>query len=678
MISSMTRFEIVGPRELLWDTLDAIQDAGVCHLEPASLAVEGTAVRLERATLAGADLAHKSTCDELNPQLEQVLAAFPSSIFSEEEEIGATGASLARRSRDEIATLARSRVAQWKRLQARIANLEEDRALLEKYRTILGVLQSVRVHSTSVVIPVVLADDAELKAKVLAELRKLCEGGRHGLEVSERRYAGSCFMALAVPAEIESQAREYIWENKIPEAVFPREYADLPPLKVLDKIERRLEEIPGEQANAEDEVASFLRDFGAEVVALAYLFADTAARFEAYQKAALSKYVFHLQGWVPEGSTIADLKRRLAKVDDDGVQFQVLPTDPHHDAPPTRLENPGPIAPFQTLLGIFPPPTYGSIDPSLVMFFTFPIFFGWMVGDVGYGGLLLLLCIGLSRSVGARIPAVKDVAYALGLAALSSIFFGVLFGEYFGHFGGYVASKMHWIHMHGDDPWHQHLHLWIGRTDEYLPKYLALSVLIGVLHMTLSLGFGIYTAAQHMKHGEEHAAEHLMEKVAMLVGLYGFVLLALGGVVDSLAFLGASLVANPTNLVYAGALMVVVSIGMLIYALPGMQKVTAPIEGVAILSNTISYARLMAVGAAGVVLANMANDIGRQAEGAGYAWGALYILAAVVIHLCVFVVAIFDPLIQALRLHYVEFFSKFYQSNGVIYTPFARKGGSSL
>jgi len=122
--------------------------------------------------------------------------------------------------------------------------------------------------------------------------------------------------------------------------------------------------------------------------------------------------------------------------------------------------------------------------------------------------------------------------------------------------------------------------------------------------------------------------------------------------------------------------MVVGGMVLLAYALPGLQKVTAPIEAVAIVSNTISYARLMAVGAAGVVLADMANRIGQLAAGQSTPMAVLFILLCVLVHAAAFVLIIFDPLLQGLRLHFVEFFSKFYEPNGVEYTPFARKGGS--
>ncbi len=665
MISSMTRFEIVGPRDLLWETLEVLQDTGLCHLEPSPLEVEGTPTRLERAELGADESAYRAKADELSGQLEKVLEKLPAEAFADRDDLAALCASLAGRSPEDLQKLAASRLAQWGRLEERLQNLHDDKSLLDRYLRILDGLAALHVHSNSVVIPLLLGTDGEERKKIVSEITALAKDGR--VEHVERSLGGGTVMvALAVPAKAEDAVREYVWEHRIPEAVFPREYAELPTVRIRDKLESRRAEIPLEIADAEADVAAFVESSGSELIALGWTLSDTAARFHASQKAALSRFAFQLTGWIPEDGIDA-VKEELAKLGDDAVEFQKVPYDHHHETPPSRLANAQVFAPAQSLLGIFPPPRYGSIDPSMVMMITFPFFFGWMVGDAGYGGVLFLLTLWARMKWGAKNPVIKDVTTVFLLAATSAMIFGVLFGEYFGHFGAWLKT--------GD--WHGHIHLWMGRTQEYLPKYLGYSVAIGMLHMTLSLLFGIYTGIQHMEHGDEHAFNHVLEKTAMLLCLIGFFLLSVGGMVADLRFVGEKFASNPESLMTLGGLLIVAGVAVLVYALPGSQKVLAPIEGVTILSNTISYARLMAVGAAGVVIAGIANDFGRQAEGQNLLVGALIVLCAIFLHVFAFVLCIFDPLIQGLRLHYVEFFSKFYEATGVPYAPLARKGGQT-
>jgi V/A-type H+-transporting ATPase subunit I len=90
----------------------------------------------------------------------------------------------------------------------------------------------------------------------------------------------------------------------------------------------------------------------------------------------------------------------------------------------------------------------------------------------------------------------------------------------------------------------------------------------------------------------------------------------------------------------------------------------APFELVRHLGNIISYARLMAVGLASVLLAYVANSLAGQA---GSVW--VGITAAVLLHAFNIVLGVFAPTVHALRLHYVEFFSKFFESGGRPYRP---------
>jgi V/A-type H+-transporting ATPase subunit I len=97
-----------------------------------------------------------------------------------------------------------------------------------------------------------------------------------------------------------------------------------------------------------------------------------------------------------------------------------------------------------------------------------------------------------------------------------------------------------------------------------------------------------------------------------------------------------------------------------------LEGLVAPIELLSTLGHVLSYARIMAIGTASVMLAIVAN---RLAGALGsVVVGALF---GLLFHLVNFALGLFGPTIHALRLHYVEFFGTFYSPGGTRYRPLA-------
>jgi len=95
--------------------------------------------------------------------------------------------------------------------------------------------------------------------------------------------------------------------------------------------------------------------------------------------------------------------------------------------------------------------------------------------------------------------------------------------------------------------------------------------------------------------------------------------------------------------------------------------VMGPLELVGTFGNVLSYLRLAAVGLASTYLAMVANEL----TVVGPIW--LGVFVGVFFHTLNLALASFSPMIQALRLHYVEFFSKFYEGGGRPFRPFGAR-----
>ena len=98
-------------------------------------------------------------------------------------------------------------------------------------------------------------------------------------------------------------------------------------------------------------------------------------------------------------------------------------------------------------------PKYSSYDPTPLIGLFFPVFFGMILGDIGYGAILLLIALFLAKRYPPQHLA-SDLGKVLGVAALYTILFGLLYGELFGDLGE------HWLGLHP---------LWFDRGKAILP-----------------------------------------------------------------------------------------------------------------------------------------------------------------------------------------------------------------
>jgi V/A-type H+/Na+-transporting ATPase subunit I len=290
------------------------------------------------------------------------------------------------------------------------------------------------------------------------------------------------------------------------------------------------------------------------------------------------------------------------------------------------LSNPRLLRPFETLIRLMPLPHYGTIDPTPFVAVFFPAFFGLMLGDIGYGAVLAALGLLLhARSKPGTV--LRNVSEIIGPCALFSIIAGFLYGELFGDLG------TRWLGLRP---------IAFSREEALIP-FLLLAVALGAVHILLGLGLGV--ASNIRRHPRAAAGRGVSALMIVLI------ILALLAAVDVL----------PKGFFTPAVVALLVAFPVLIV----LEGVVAPIELLSTIGNILSYARIMALGVASVMLAVVAN---RMVGAIGSV--AVGIMFALLFHLVNFAIALFSPTIHALRLHYVEFFGKFYSPGGVRYEPF--------
>jgi V/A-type H+-transporting ATPase subunit I len=514
-------------------------------------------------------------------------------------------------------------------LKSRATGLEEERALILKYQGFFSAFRPLLENEArwkNATIYHVLLKRGELDA--IPRLRtSLTSVIGDAFELYSRELpSGETALLVVVSATAAGRVERLLAEARVQEIPVPAAYGGQSLAEAIPRMLARLGELPQELEGIRREREQLARAHGAELRRAENAIAHRLQALNALPLSGVTAHAFVLEGWIP-GTARRSLGEKLrADVGESVVVTDVSREEWESEEAPVVLRNPRLFRPFEAVISLLPLPRYGSIDPTPFVAVFFPVFFGLIMGDIGYG--LMLAALGLllhwRSKPGTMLRSVSEI---IGPCALFSIFAGVLFGEFFGDLG------RRWF---GLGP------LVFNREEALIP-FLLLSVAIGGVHILLGLILGVVsTWRRHPRQAVGRGA------AAVAVLLIALALLAAVGVLPKAFFTPAViglLIAFPVLVIAEG--------------------LVAPIEFLSTLGNILSYARIMALGVASVMLAVVAN---RMVGMLGSA--VVGVMFALLFHLVNFAIALFSPTIHALRLHYVEFFGKFYSPGGVRYEPF--------
>jgi V/A-type H+-transporting ATPase subunit I len=369
------------------------------------------------------------------------------------------------------------------------------------------------------------------------------------------------------------------------------------------------------------------------------------------------------------------------------------------------LENPKLLKPFETLTDLYGRPTYGELDPTILLAPFFTVFFAICIGDVGYG-LMLMLGFYLIKTRLDVAPGVKRFADLMIIGGAASVVAGVIFGSYFAIDFKVVTHYLPFLKpLQIIDPLAQ------------LQTFLLFTVALGVIQVFFGVLIAAYDAARK---GDFSGAVNdqistivLAVMIAVAVIVPGASMLMKGHAIEAAltaedlsareralggAWLGLA-VAWMLSLAFDGpgaigwALLAATVAGLALSK--GVRKTFVGILGgayavygmSAFIGDILSYTRLAALGLSGALVGMVFNLLaGLVWSGSSglFAKGGLSIVFGILVMVmaaAVFVVGhVFNVVINLLgafvhpaRLQFVEFFSKFYEGGGRPYKPFGHQ-----
>jgi V/A-type H+-transporting ATPase subunit I len=437
-------------------------------------------------------------------------------------------------------------------------------------------------------------------------------------------------MLIVFPREVTNQVEGLLGRKDVSRLRLPAELGEGPPDVVLATLHRRMAAIPEEIQDIDRQLTALAAKWRDRLSAWRDLLREELDANQVLSDFGETDLTFVLIGWVP-ARNFTQVKAALEKKIGNSLLVSRLPITSELKArAPVVLDNPGPARPFESLVKLLALPRYGHIDPTRLMAFFLPLFFGMILGDVVYGGLLLALSIGLRRRFSDGM--FKDVLTVLAMGSAWAIVFGFLYGEALGTLGESIG-----LHP-----------LWFDRASaDHVFGLLTMTLALGAVHISLGLLLGLWEAFQARNRN------HLLERGGMLLGLVATFFLV-GVLADFL----------PETLMTPAICALITGIALLGASLGWLGLLMGPIEFIGLIGNVLSYLRIAAIGLASVYLAKAANDV------AGAVGNLIVgVIVGVLIHGLNLVLGAFSPTIHSLRLHYVEFFRKFYEGGGRSFHP---------
>ncbi|MDD2363135.1 MAG: V-type ATP synthase subunit I [Oscillospiraceae bacterium] len=421
-----------------------------------------------------------------------------------------------------------------------------------------------------------------------------------------------------------------------------------PPAQVIQEYEQKAQQLEDEIVRLTADIIDKADQRQQLLFTLDYL-SMRADKYRALENLALTNSTMIINGYIP-----AEKADALANELQNKYIASVTVSQPTRDEePPVAFKNAMPAAAIEDITESYDMPSKTDVDPNPVMAFFYYAFFGLMLSDAGYG-LLMALATGFILKFKKPEGNTRRNMQKFFICGLSTIFWGALFGSWFGDIVRVVSSTFFGKEVILGP-------IWFDPVTQPM-KLLVFSLILGFIQVVVGLGVKFY-----MLWREGKRLDAIFDVGFWWILFAGIILLILPMVITTSIPLGT--IGKAVALIGVAGLLITGGrdspsiVGKIFGGLGGLYGITG------YFSDILSYCRLMALGLVTGIIGSVVNSIGSM-MGDGILGAVMLGVVFIFGHLVNFGINALGAYVHCNRLQYVEFFSKFYEGGGRLFKPF--------
>ncbi|HEB37096.1 MAG TPA: V-type ATP synthase subunit I [Thermoplasmatales archaeon] len=453
------------------------------------------------------------------------------------------------------------------------------------------------------------------------------------------------WIVVAIFHQTKREEADRLWQRYVEEII---EIPDISgkPSEIIKRLKKEIKSIEKEITELKKELRDIANKDMIKILANLEELTIEKVKLEAKKNFGKTEKVYLIEGWILK-ERIKEFLNLLERITNRRFTYTLSNPSGNPEEPPTYIKTGKITKPFKPLLTLFGLPKYREINPLIFITLWFPLMFGFMLGDAGYGLVILFGSLIALLKLGKISRMIRDWSIVGIFLGIWTIIFGYISNNFFGDLlPRFFGTDLPRVSIFG-------VTLPIDGLRNPL-IFLEIALILGIIHLNIGLILGIYQDLKNNKIKD------------LICGKFSFILLQIFGG----ALIGECLLRiwelSPAfkNVSYIGAL-----IGIVLLALEA--KGMAFLELMGFVGDWLSYARLLALGLATAGMALAFNIVAQLFGDMMHVVVSIFIL--LIAHLATIGLNSLGAAVHSLRLQYVEFFNRFYEGGGKEFAPLKAK-----